>query len=108
MVGAVIPTEDFFAHYGNIHDINSQFLVVYDRNATLLAVGASKALVGKNFFGAFTQNFINHNEILNNLTRSLLAGNPGFAVYDYGRGQRLNTQYPIFINDKPVYFKWSV
>jgi signal transduction histidine kinase len=104
IVGAVIPTESFFAKYGNIHNINSQFLVVYDRNATLLAVGASKTLVGKNFFGDFTQRFINHNQILNDLTHSLLNGNPGVAVYNYGRGERLTTQYPIFINGIPTYF----
>jgi hypothetical protein len=32
VVGAVIPTESFFAHYGNIYNINSRFLVVFDRN----------------------------------------------------------------------------
>jgi hypothetical protein len=51
LVGVVMPTESFFAKYGNIHNINSQFLVIYDRN--LLAVGASKSLVGKNFFEDF-------------------------------------------------------
>jgi hypothetical protein len=71
LVGVAIPTEAFFAHYGNIHDVNSQFLAVFDRNATYLAVGV-KDLVGKNFFGEFTQNFINHNPVLNNLVRSLL------------------------------------
>ena len=60
LVGGVTATESFFAKYGNIHNINSQFLVIYDRNATLLAVGASKTLVGKNFFGDYTQKFINH------------------------------------------------
>jgi signal transduction histidine kinase len=103
-VGGVTPTESFFAKYGNIHNINSQFLVIYDRNATLLAVGASKTLVGKNFFGDYTQNFINHNKILNNLTHSLLNGNPGIAVYNYGRGERLTTDYPISINGIPTYF----
>jgi signal transduction histidine kinase len=104
LVGGVMPTESFFAKYGNIHNINSQFLVVYDKNATLLAVGASKTLVGKNFFGDYTQKFINHNKILNNLTHSLLNGNPGIAVYNYGRGERLTTDYPIFINGIPTYF----
>jgi signal transduction histidine kinase len=104
LIGAVIPTESFFAHYGNIHDINSQFLVVFDTNATLLAVGASKTLVGKDFFGDHTQKFINHNQILNNLTHSLLGGNSGAGVYDYGRGERLNTEHPIFVNGKPTYF----
>jgi signal transduction histidine kinase len=31
-------------------------------------------------------------------------GNSGFAVYDYGRGQRLTTNYPIFVNNQPTYF----
>ena len=104
LVGLSIPTVNFFAHYGNVLDINSQFLVVFDGNATLLAVGASQDLVGKNFFGDYTQRFINHNTILNNLTRNLLDGNSGSAVYDYGQGERLTTAYPIFVNDKPIYF----
>jgi hypothetical protein len=108
LIGAVIPTESFFAHYGNIHDIYSQFLVVFDKNATLLAVGASKTLVGKNFFGGGTQRFVHHNQILNDLTRSLLDGNSGSGVYDYGRGERLNTYYPIFLNGKPTYFVQGV
>ena len=104
LVGLSIPTVNFFAHYGNVLDINSQFLAVFDGNATLLAVGASQDLVGKNFFGDYTQRFINHNTILNNLTRNLLDGNSGSAVYDYGQGERLTTAYPIFVNDKPTYF----
>ena len=103
IVGSVIPTESFFAHYGNIHDINSRFLVVFDRNGIMLANGASKTLVGKNFFAAYTQKFINYNHILNDLTHSLLAGNSGYAVYNYGRGERITTQYPIFVNGKPIY-----
>ena len=70
LVGLSIPTVNFFAHYGNVLDINSQFLAVFDGNATILAVGASQDLVGKNFFGDYTQRFINHNIILNNLTRN--------------------------------------
>jgi signal transduction histidine kinase len=34
----------------------------------------------------------------------LLAGNPGVGIYDYGRGERLTTDYPIFVNGKPTYF----
>src|SRR6185437_5497860 len=104
IVGTVIPTESFFAHYGNIHDINSRFLVVFDRNGAMLASGASKTVVGKSFFGDVTQRFIDYNPTLNNLTRSLLAGNSGYAVYDYGRGERITTQHPIFVNSKPVYY----
>ncbi|HEU5172212.1 MAG TPA: sensor histidine kinase [Nitrososphaeraceae archaeon] len=104
IVEAKIPTESFFSLYGNIHDINSQFLVVYDRKGTLLAVGADKSLLGKNFFGESVQNFTNHNPILMNLTQNLLHGIPGYAIYDYGRGERLTTNIPVFIEDIPLYF----
>jgi signal transduction histidine kinase len=104
LVASTIPTVDFFSRHGNVHDINSQFLVVYDRNATMLANGASGALVGKNFFEDYTQKFINRNQLLDNLTHNLLAGNSGYAVYNYGRGERLTTGYPVLVEGKPTYF----
>jgi signal transduction histidine kinase len=104
LIAATIPTEKFFARYGNVHDINSQFLVVYDKSGTILAVGADKSLVGQNFFGDVVQNFINHNEVLNNLTQSLLRGQSGYAIYDYGRTERINTGWPIIVQGKPTYF----
>jgi signal transduction histidine kinase len=104
LIGASIPTERFFARYGNVHDINSQFLVAFDKNATILAVGADRNLVGKNFFGNTVQDFIEHNKILNNLTRTLIKGNPAFGIYDYGRTERINTAEPIFVGNKAIYF----
>jgi signal transduction histidine kinase len=104
LVGASIPTEKFFARYGNVHDINSQFLVIFDKDGTILAVGADRALVGKNFFGTIVQNFVDHNEILNNLTRTLLKGKSTYAMYDYGRSERVNTGQPILVQNEPIYF----
>jgi signal transduction histidine kinase len=104
MLTASIPTVSFFAHYANVQDINSQFLVAYNRKGTVLANGASKSLLGENFFGVTSQNFINHNKILNNLTQNLFEGHPAYGVYDYGRGEKLTTQYPILVNNKPIYF----
>lgn len=106
-IGAVevkIPTESFFEHYGNIHDINSQFLVVYDKRGNMLAVGADKKLLGENFFNETVQNFTNRNKILLNNTLDLLQGKSGYAIYDYGRGERLTTTYPVSIEGKPEYF----
>lgn len=104
LVGVSLPTVDFFEKYGNVHDINSPFMAVFDKRGILLAVGASEELIGKNFFGDYVQNFVNHNVVLNNLTRSLLSNNSGYAVYDYGRGERLTTQYPVTVNGVPTYF----
>ncbi|HEX9317904.1 MAG TPA: cache domain-containing protein [Nitrososphaeraceae archaeon] len=104
MIVTSIPTVPFFAHYGNVEHIETQFLVAYDRNGTMLANGASNTFVGKNFFGNYTQEFINHNQALNNLTRMLLAGYSGSAIYDYGKGERLTTAYPVLVNGKPQFF----
>ena len=104
IIGTSILTEKFFARYGNINDINSQFLVAYDKNGTILANGASRTLVGQSFFGDYTQKFIHHNEILNNLTRNLLAGTPTAGIYDYGKGERLTSGYPIFVNGNATFF----
>ena len=87
-----------------VHDVNEQFLVAFDRNATLLAVGVNRDLVGKNFFGPTVQAFVNHNTVLNNLTRNLLNGKGGYAIYDYGRGERINTASPISVQGQKTYF----
>jgi signal transduction histidine kinase len=104
LIGASIPTEKFFSRYGNVHDINSQFLVVYDKSGTILTVGADKSLVGKNFFSKTVQSFITQNNILNNLTKNLLAGKPNVGVYDYGKTERINTGQPVLIQNTPTYF----
>jgi hypothetical protein len=104
MVVTSIPTIPFFSHYGNVERIDTQFLVAFDKKATIVASGASSDLVGKDFFEEDVQQFVNHNEILNNLTRDLLSGKSGYGVYDYGKGETLTTQYPIFINGSPEFF----
>lgn len=103
-VGVSVPTVNFFEHYGNVHDINSQFLVAYDRQGTILAVGADEGLVGLPFFGTVVQDFVNRNPTLNDHMARLLDGRSGYAVYDYGRGERLTTYQPIYVDEAPTYF----
>jgi hypothetical protein len=67
-----IPTVPFFSHYGNVERIDTQFLVALDKKGTVVAAGASNDLVGKDYFGEDVQQYVNHNQILNNLTRDLL------------------------------------
>ncbi|HEX6254024.1 MAG TPA: sensor histidine kinase [Nitrososphaera sp.] len=104
LVGVSIPTVRFFEHYGNVYDINTQFLVAFDKKGTLLAVGADPNLVGLDYFGETTQNFINHNPTLNEHTVKLLQGNAGYTVFDAGRGERLQTYQPIYVAGNPTYF----
>ena len=101
MIVTSIPTIPFFSHYGNVERIDTQFLVALDKKGTILAADTSNDLVGKDYFGEDVQQFVNHNQILNNLTRDLLSGKSG---YDYGEGERLTTQYPVFVNGSPEFF----
>lgn len=104
LVGVSIPTVRFFEHYGNVYDINTQFLVALDKKGTLLAAGADQNLVGLDFFGEITQNFVNHNPTLNRITTELLQGTAGYDVYDYGKGERLTTYQPMYVAGNPTYF----
>ncbi|MDQ3726657.1 MAG: sensor histidine kinase [Thermoproteota archaeon] len=104
LVGVSIPTVRFFEHYGNVYDINTQFLVALDKKGTLLAAGADRRLVGLDFFGETTQNFVNHNPTLNRITMELLQGAAGYDVYNYGKGERLTTYQPIYVAGSPTYF----
>ena len=104
LVGVSIPTVRFFEHYGNVYDINTQFLVALDKKGTLLAAGADQSLVGLDFFGETTQNFVNHNPTLNRITTELLQGTAGYDIYDYGKGERITTYQPIYVAGNPTYF----
>ena len=104
LVGVSIPTVRFFGHYGNVYDINSQFLAAFDDKGTILAVGANQSLVGLDFFGEAVQNSVNHNPTLYSHTAELLQGNSGYALFDVGNGERLSTSQPIYVSGKPTYF----
>jgi signal transduction histidine kinase len=107
LVGGLIPTTEFFAHYGNIYNIKSNFLVVFDKKGNYIATPRIQ-LLGKNYFANEAQQIFHHNPIQGNLYRQLLEGRPGYAVYDFGIGERLNTGYPILVQGKPTYFVSAV
>ena len=104
-IGIQIPTEPFFAHSGNINNVNSQFLVAYDSKQNYLATPRTQ-FIGKNFFDTDVQKFFNVTDIQNNYYRKIFSGEllGGSAVYDFGSGERLNTGYPILLQKKPTYF----
>jgi signal transduction histidine kinase len=107
VVGAVVPVVQFFSKYENIYNIESQFLVAYDKNKNYIATPRTQ-LLGKNFFANDVQEFFHHNQIQNNLYQQVFSGKPGYAVYDFGSGERLNTGYPIFLSGKPTYFVFVI
>jgi signal transduction histidine kinase len=102
-IAALIPTVEFFEHYGNVHDISTQYLTAYDTTGTYLATPVP-GLLGKGFFNETVQRLVNYNPILNQQIRQVvLAGQPAEAMYDSGRGERLSTGYPIYEQGQPLY-----
>ena len=104
---AAIMRPDLFNNYGNTYGISSPYLAVLDQNGTHIVHG-NKALVGKNFFDEFAQNFTKHNEQLNTLIRNVLAGESGFALYSIASGERLTTGHPVYIRGVPTFFVFAV
>jgi hypothetical protein len=98
---ASVSTKDFFARYGNIYHIQSRYIAALDKNANQLAHG-NQDLIGRNFFDDFTQRFILYNTDLNAVMHKVLSGEPSFAVYTIGAGERLTTGHPIFVQGEPV------
>jgi hypothetical protein len=104
-IGASVLADPFFSHYKNIENFEEGFLVSYNKNGDLLYNGLNKSLVGLNFFGPEVQDTVNHNKVVNNLTKSLISfAQPSYAIYNYGAGERINTQQPVLVNGEPQYF----
>ncbi|MER5174705.1 MAG: sensor histidine kinase [Candidatus Nitrosocosmicus sp.] len=103
LVGVVLSTSEFFKHFGNIYDINSQYLSVLDSKSFQL-VHPLSPLIGLSFFGNKTQEITGHNKALNNHVKSVMvSGKPSTIIYDFNNGERLNTGYPIILNGSPSY-----
>ena len=107
MVGVSVPTMQFFEHYGNIFDIKSQYLAVLDGSSDHL-IHPLNSFIGKPFFGSYTQQATGHNNILNNLIRTVMKGKPDFAVYSFKNGDRLTTGFPVVLGGKPTYFVFVI
>lgn len=107
LVATPIPTVPFFRHYGNIYDIDSQYVAALDKDSVQL-VHPIKSFIGQPFFGNYTQEVVEHNKILNNLISTVMSGRSDSAVYEFNAGERLNTGSPIFVQGKPEYFAFVI
>ncbi len=109
MVGVEIPSVDFFARYGNVYNISSQFLVAYDRNSNYISTPRTNFL-GTSLFSDEVQRFFNFNSIQNKYYHGVFDGRlfGGYAIYDFGTGERLNTGYPVSIDGNSKYFVFLI
>jgi signal transduction histidine kinase len=88
-------TTKFFERYGNILNVDTQFIVAVDRQGNYLTA-APPELVGKDFFGQEVQKLTNGNPDVYRLYENAVRfGKPGSAVFDSGFGERFATAYPV-------------
>ena len=107
MVVSAMATNPFFQHYGNIHDIKSQYMAVLDIESIQL-VHPVPSLVGTPFFGDHTQDITGRNQVLNDQIRQVMTGVPTNSVYEFVNGERFNTGHPVFFRGQPVYFVFVI
>ncbi|CAN5518886.1 hybrid sensor histidine kinase/response regulator [soil metagenome] len=109
MVGVEIPSVGFFARYGNVYDIDSKFLVAYDRNSNYISTPRTNFL-GTSIFSDEVQRFFNFNDSQNKYYQNVFDGRlfGGYAIYDFGDGERLNTGYPVSVDGKSKYFVFII
>ncbi|HYO05441.1 MAG TPA: ATP-binding protein, partial [Phototrophicaceae bacterium] len=109
MVGVEIPSVDFFARYGNVYNIDSRFLVAFDRNSNYISTPRTNFL-GLSLFSDEVQRFFNFNDIQNKFYQNVFDGRVfgSYAIYDFGDGERLNTGYPVSVNGLSTYFVFII
>jgi signal transduction histidine kinase len=96
-----MDVRSFLLKYGNLDDVNQQYLVVLDKNATVLATPV-KASIGQNFFAAGPQQGAAN--ISNEHYKIVMSGQEDTALFSYRNlGTRLNTGEPIILNGKQQY-----
>jgi signal transduction histidine kinase len=88
-------TIQFFERYGNILNINTQYILAVDRNGKYLTA-APPELVGKDFFGEEVQKLTKGNQDVYRLYENAVKfDEPGSTVFDAGDGEHLATAYPV-------------
>jgi len=107
LVGATVPIVQFLSNYENTYNIQSRFLVALDKSESYMVTPRTQ-LLGKNYFAKDVQEFFHNNQIQNSLYNQVFSGKPGYAVYDFGSGERLNTGYPVLLSGKPTYFVFVI
>jgi len=107
LVGATVPIVQFLSNYENTYNIQTRFLVALDKSESYMVTPRTQ-LLGKNYFAKDVQEFFHNNQIQNSLYNQVFSGKPGYAVYDFGSGERLNTGYPVLLSGKPTYFVFVI
>jgi hypothetical protein len=74
-----------FDRYGNIFNVETQYLVGYDKNGTIM-ISPRSEFIGKNFMSPDIQKVTDKSGVYNRIIKNLLNGNEdqGLPITDLG------------------------
>jgi signal transduction histidine kinase len=102
LVAVSMPVSEMFDRYGNIFNIETQYLVGYDKKGTIM-ISPRSEFIGKNFMSPEIQQVTDKSGVFNRIINSLLNGNEDQGLYTTDLGERYNTAFPIFVNGNMAY-----
>ncbi len=102
LVAVSMPVSEMFDRYGNIFNIEAQYLVGYDKNGTIM-ISPRSEFVGKNFMDPEIQKVTDKSGVFNKIIKNLLNGNEDQGLYTTDLGERYNTAFPIFVEGNMAY-----
>jgi signal transduction histidine kinase len=102
LVAASVPVSQLFERYGNIFNVDSQYLVGYDKNGSIM-VSPRTEYIGKNYLNPEIQQVIGNNGVYNGIISNLINGKPDQGMYTTDLGERYNTAFPIMADNNSVY-----
>jgi signal transduction histidine kinase len=102
LVAASVPVSQLFERYGNIFNIESQYLVGYDKNGTIM-VSPRTEFIGKNYLDPEIQQVTRNNTVFNRIIGNLIDGKQDQGLYTTDLGERINTAFPVLADNSTVY-----
>jgi signal transduction histidine kinase len=102
LVAVSMPVSEIFERFGNIYDIDIQYLVGYDKNGTIMITPRSE-FIGKNFMHPEVQQVTDKSGVYNRIIKNLLNGTEDQGIYATDLGERYTTAVPIVFNGNMAY-----
>ena len=107
MVGIMFDPSQFFGRHGNISDVNSEYLVILDKDARFIAAPKNPIIdvVGKRLYDSDVQQFLRHDPNTTRLFEDMMNGNAAkYSITKTELGETISTGIPVKVDEKTEYF----
>ncbi|MBI5697217.1 MAG: sensor histidine kinase [Thaumarchaeota archaeon] len=103
LIALLLPAADFFTHYENVSDIESEYLVIFDRYHKVI-IHPNPQLIGVDILDEEVQKAVKYDENLRVNLLKLFSGESVSGTYMAFGQERLASAEPVIINGAPQYY----